>query len=143
MQKFKEIYDQKSRNEIINEAISVLDIPIEESYKNESFGSHLKITRFHGRFLNKQEVEEFIKTVVEESHTIAKDLVEQCSQRTFKACYDSFSKIYDEPTEDLASKIVKYDPRTVSNSDFSLWIRARFIQEIFKRGLEEEALKGV
>jgi hypothetical protein len=141
MQKFKDIYDNKSRNEIIGEAMSVLDIQAEEPCENESFGRHLKNTKYHGKFLNKQEVEEFIKTVTEESPTVAKDLVEQCSQRTFNACCDSFSKIYNEPVENLVSEIVKCDPRTVSNSNFSLWIRARFIQEIFKRNLAEEALK--
>ena len=141
MQKFKEIYDQKARNEIIHEAESILDINTKELYGNKNFGQYLKSTRFHGKFLSKQEVEEFIKIVVSESSTVAKDLVEQCSQRTFKACYENFSKNYGEPTENLTSEIVKCDPGAASYSNFSLWIRARFIQEIFKRNLEEEALK--
>ena len=61
LQKFKEIYDKKTRNEIINEARSVLDINTEDLYENKSFGHYIKNTRFNGKFLNKQEVEEFIK----------------------------------------------------------------------------------
>ena len=140
MQKFKDIYDKKTREAVISEAKSILDINREEAYDMKDFGQYLKSTRFHGKFLNKQEVEEFIKIVVEKSSTVAKDLVEQCSIKTFKACYENFSKIYNKSTDDLIPEIEQCDPRTVSMSNFSKWIRARFIQEIFIRNLEQEVL---
>ena len=76
-----------------------------------------------------------------QSPTVARDLVEQCSQKTFIACYEIFAKKYNNPTDSLKVEIVKYDPRTASSSDFSLWIRTRFIQEIFKQKLEKEAFE--
>ena len=72
-----------------------------------------------------------------------KYLMAESSQKTFIACYEIFAKKYNESTESLKHEIVKCDPRTASNSDFSLWIRARFIQEIFKQNLEKDALEIV
>lgn len=140
MERAKKVFDNKSRNELITEAKNILNIVSDED-SNRNFGHSLKNSKFGGRFHSKSEVEEFIKIVVDQSPTIAKDLVEQCSQKTFNACYEAFSKNYNESAEQLKTEIVKYDPRTASNSDFSLWIRARFIQEIFKLHLEKEALE--
>ena len=108
---------------------------------NYNFGQSLKSNKYGGKFRSKSEVEEFISIVVNQSPTVARDLVEQCSQKTFIACYEIFAKKYNNPTDSLKAEIVKYDPRTASSSDFSLWIRTRFIQEIFKQKLEKEAFE--
>ena len=139
MERAKNIFDNRSRNELINEAKNILEIKDAES-ENRNFGQSLKSNKYGGKFRSKSEVEEFINIVTKQSPTVAKDLVEQCSQKTFAACYEVFAHKYNESTESLKYEIVKYDPRTASNSDFSLWIRARFIQEIFKQKLEKVAL---
>lgn len=140
MQKFKDIYDTKEKEDVINEAKAILDIKNNEKEKNMDFGQNLKGKKYYGKFRSKKEVEEFIQTVLNESPTVIKDLLTQCSQKSFEACFEYFSNNYNNSTDELAKQILIYDPRTASNSDFSLWIRARFIQEIFKQGLEKEAL---
>lgn len=143
MQKFKEIYDLKSKNEVIAEAKNILGIKEITNKTYNNFGLKLKSEEFHGKFLSKDEVERFIDIVLTQSPTPVKDLVEQCSQRTFMACYDTFKNIYKQPVESLSKEIVKCDPRTASNSVFSLWIRARFIKEIFEQGLHDECFNFV
>lgn len=140
MERAKNVFDNKSRNDLLDEAREILEIDKPEAV-NYNFGQSLKSNKYGGKFRSKSEVEEFINIVVTQSPTVAKDLVEQCSQKTFIACYEVFAQKYNESTESLKYEIVKCDPRTASNSDFSLWIRARFIQEIFKRNLEQEVLK--
>lgn len=139
MERAKKEFDNKSRNELIKEAKNILEINEDETL-NYSFGQILKNNKYGGKFRNKYDVEEFINIILNQSPTIVKDLVEQCSVKTFIACYNTFSQKYNNPTETLSSEVVKCDPRTASNTDFSLWIRARFIQEIFKQNLEKEAL---
>lgn len=140
MERAKNVFDNKSRNELINEAKNILEIK-ETEPKNYNFGQSLKSNKYGGKFRSKSEVEEFISIVVNQSPTVVRDLVEQCSQKTFIACYEIFAKKYNNPTDSLKVEIVKYDPRTASSSDFSLWIRTRFIQEIFKQKLEKEAFE--
>ena len=142
MERAKTVFDKKSRNELISAAQNILEINEVEA-KNCNFGQSLKSSKYGGKFHNKSEVEEFIDIIVKQSPSVAKDLIEQCSQKTFIACYEIFAKKYNESTESLKHEIVKCDPRTASNSDFSLWIRARFIQEIFKQNLEKDALEIV
>lgn len=140
MQKFKDIYDIKSKSNIITEAKNILGIKEITNIDYKNFGLKLKNDEFHGHFFNKEEVEKFIDIVLNNSPTPAKDLLEQCSIRTFSACYETFKNIYKQPTEKLTDEILNCDPRTASNSAFSLWIRARFIKEIFKQNLQDEAL---
>ena len=139
MERAKNVFDNKSRNELISEAQNILEINEVET-KSCNFGQSLKSSKYGGKFRSKSEVEEFIDIIVKQSPSVAKDLIEQCSQKTFIACYEIFAKKYNESTESLKHEIVKCDPRTASNSDFSLWIRARFIQEIFKQNLEKDVL---
>lgn len=143
MQKFKEIYDKKDKGSILKEAREILEI--NEIYENkmQDFGLKLKNDRFHGKFRKKDEVEEFIQIVLKNSSNVVKDFVEQCSKRTFKMCYEYFAEHYTDSLDSLSAAIVKFDSRTAPNSDFSHWIRARFIQEIFKQGLEKDAYKIV
>ena len=139
MERAKNVFDNKSRNELISEAQNILEINEVET-KSCNFGQSLKSSKYGGKFRSKSEVEEFIDIIVKQSPSVAKDIIEQCSQKTFIACYEIFAKKYNESTESLKHEIVKCDPRTASNSDFSLWIRARFVQEIFKQNLEKYAL---
>lgn len=140
MERAKNFFDNKIRSELIFEAKKILEIN-DLDIKKISFGQSLKSSKYGGKFRSKAEVKEFIDIVVNESPTVVKDLIDQCSQKTFIACYEYFSKNYNETTDSLTGEIVKLDPRTASNSEFSLWIRARFIQEIFKRNLEQEAIE--
>jgi hypothetical protein len=139
MQKFRDIYDKKDRAEVINEASLILEISNTSAEKNLPFGQKLKTEKYHGKFFKKEEVEEFINIILMESKSVAKDLLDQCSKRTFECCYDYFSSAFGEPTEKLAQQIKTYDPKAASNSNFSLWIRARFIQEIFNQNLGQDA----
>jgi len=139
MQKFRDIYDKKDRAEVINEASLILEISNTSAEKNLPFGQKLKTEKYHGKFFKKEEVEEFINIVLMESKSVAKDLLDQCSKRTFECCYDYFSSAFREPTEKLAQQIKTYDSKAASNSNFSLWIRARFIQEIFNQNLGQDA----
>ena len=139
MQNFRDIYDNKDRAEVINEASLILEISNTSAEKNLPFGQKLKSEKYHGKFFKKEEVEEFINIILMESKSVAKDLLDQCSKRTFECCYDYFSSAFREPTEKLAQQIKTYDPKAASNSNFSLWIRARFIQEIFNQNLGQDA----
>ncbi|MDD3238366.1 MAG: hypothetical protein PHV37_09765 [Candidatus Gastranaerophilales bacterium] len=140
MQNFRDVYDKKKREDILNEARMILDTLSVSDGKNISFGQKLKSEKYHGKFFKKEEIEEFINIVINESPTIAKDLLDQCSKRTFEKCYDLLASSYKESTEKIAQQIKKYDSKVASSSDFSLWIRARFMQEIFNNNLESEAL---
>lgn len=140
IERAKKVFDNRTRSELIQEARKILEINENKTSKCR-FGQTLKNSKYGGKFRSKIDVEDFIRTIVNQSPTIVEDLVEQCSQKTFIACYDAFSQKYNNPTETLLLEIVKCDPRTASNSEFSLWIRARFIQEIFRHNLEKEALK--
>jgi len=140
MQNFRDIYDKKKREDVISEANLLLEVSSISDSKNMPFGQKLKSEKYHGKFFRKEEIEEFINIVLNESPTVTKDLLDQCSKRTFEKCYDFLSSVYKEPTEKIAQRIKVYDPKVTSNSDFSLWIRARFMQEIFNNSLENEAM---
>lgn len=140
MQNFRTIYDKKKREDVIGEASLILDVSNSIDGKNIPFGQKLKSEKYHGKFFRREEVEEFINIILDESPTVTKDLLDQCSKGTFEKCYKYISLAYKEPTKKLAQQIKNYDPKSASCSDFSLWIRARFMQEIFKNDLGEEAL---
>jgi len=91
MQNFRDVYDKKDRAEVLNEASLILEISNTSAEKNLPFGQKLKSEKYHGEFFKKEEVEEFINIILMESKSVAKDLLVQCSKRTFEHCYDYFS----------------------------------------------------
>ncbi len=141
MQEIFDAYYDKAKQEILPEISQILGLNYtSQKEDNMYFGQNLKRKQFGGKFLNRDEVENFISIVLSESTTIAKDLLDQCSQRTFEACYDFCIKTPDISIEALQGKIKILDPKISDKSENSLWIRARFIKEIFNNHLEQEAM---
>ena len=141
MQEIFDTYYNKTKQEILPEILQILELSSTlQKDDNMYFGQNLKRKQFGGKFLSHNEVENFISIVLSESTTIAKDLLDQCSQRTFKSCYDFCVKNPNLSIEELQEKIKILDTKISGNSENSLWIRARFIKEIFNNNLEQEAI---
>lgn len=101
-------------------------------------GKLLKQKMFEGKFKNKEQVEEFIVSVLEQSPTVLQDFLDQCGEWAFNKYHVLLEYNPDISTDKLAGKI---GSDSSSGSQFSHWIRARFIQEIFKLNTTRGSVK--
>ncbi|MDR2870356.1 MAG: hypothetical protein LBV04_07900 [Deferribacteraceae bacterium] len=97
------------------------------------YGRDLKQAMYDGRFTGRGQVEEFIATVLANSPNALDDFLAECGHWAFEKYGASVQNTPSISVDELAERIGNDHP---NGSQFSNWIRARFIKEICIQNLQ-------